>query len=134
MASTVCIIVKQRNIRFKFVFWLRFSKPFHWCLSNINRRSTNKQYFKFQNTLYFQENRCFFNMKEVDIFQSSLFHASNAFSFLRSKVVSSNILGGKKKTKTSLLFSFYQSWVSSRESWIMVLQMLFFRLGSLLGR
>ena len=36
-------------------------------------------------------------MRELDIFQSSLVHASNAFSFLRSKVVSSNILGGKKK-------------------------------------
>ena len=36
-------------------------------------------------------------MREPGIFQSSLFHASNAFSFLRSKVVSSNILEGKKK-------------------------------------
>ena len=33
-------------------------------------------------------------MRELDIFQSSLFHASNAFSLLRSKVVSGNILGG----------------------------------------
>jgi hypothetical protein len=39
-------------------------------------------------------------MRELDILQSSLFHASNAFSFLRSKVVSSNILGGEKTTTT----------------------------------
>ena len=43
-------------------------------------------------------------MKEVDIFQSSLFHASNAFSFLRSKVVSSNILGGEKKNQQFIIF------------------------------
>ena len=44
-------------------------------------------------------------MRELDIFQPSLVHASNAFSFLRSKVVSSNILGGeKKKNKQFIIF------------------------------
>ena len=43
-------------------------------------------------------------MRELDILQSSLFHASNALSFLRSKVVSSNILGGKKKKQFIIFF------------------------------
>ena len=43
-------------------------------------------------------------MRELDIFQPSLVHASNAFSFLRSKVVSSNILGGGKKKQFIIFF------------------------------
>jgi len=46
-------------------------------------------------------------MRELDIFQYSLFHASNAFSFLRSKVVSSNILGGEKTTTTKKKTAYY---------------------------
>ena len=43
-------------------------------------------------------------MRELDIFQPSLVHASNAVSFLRSKLVSSNILGGKKKKKKTVYY------------------------------
>jgi len=46
-------------------------------------------------------------MRELDILQSSLFHASNALSFLRSKVVSSNILGGQKNNNNKKAYYYY---------------------------
>ena len=49
----------------------------------------------------------FFNMRELDILQSSLFHASNALSFLRSKVVSSNILGGQNNNNKKKAYYFF---------------------------
>ena len=52
-------------------------------------------------------------MRELDVFQSSLFHASNALSFLRSKVVSSNILGGQKNNnKKAYYYYFFKSKLS----------------------